>query len=52
MSLFFSDVYNKIPEFKKMSEFGKKVRNIFGSVRHIPKAIFGELERLNAIGNK
>ena len=40
VSLFFSDVYNKIPEFKKMSEFGKKVRNIFGSVRHIPKAIF------------
>ena len=40
VSLFFSDVNHKIPEFQKMSEFGKKVRNIFGSVRHIPKAIF------------
>ena len=40
MSLFFSDVYRKIPEFQKQSEFGKKIRNIFGSVRHIPKAIF------------
>jgi len=40
VSLFFSDVYRKIPEFQKLSEFGKKLRNIFGSVRHIPKAIF------------
>jgi hypothetical protein len=40
VSLFFSDVYRKIPEFQKLSEFGKKLRNIFGSVHHIPKAIF------------
>jgi hypothetical protein len=40
VSLFFSNVYRKILEFQKLSEFGKKLRNIFGSVRHIPKAIF------------
>ena len=32
VSLFFSDVYLKVQRFQKLSEFGKKVRNIFGSV--------------------
>ncbi len=45
VSLFFSDVYNKVPQFKKLSEFSKKVRNIFGSVQHIPKAIFEQHSR-------
>lgn len=45
VSLFFSDVYLKVPEFQKLSEFGKKARNIFGSVRHIPKAIFETYSR-------
>ena len=45
VSLFFSDVYNKVPQFKQLSEFCKKVRNIFGSVRHIPKAIFEQHSR-------
>jgi hypothetical protein len=40
VSLFFSDVYLKVPQFQQLSEFGKKLRNIFGSVRHTPKAIF------------
>ena len=34
VSLFFSDVYTKVPEFKRLSNFAKKVCNIFGSVRH------------------
>ncbi len=33
VSLFFSDVYKKVPAFKRLSDFAKKVRNIFGSVR-------------------
>ena len=45
VSLFFSDVYNKVPQFKQLSEFCKKARNIFGSVRHIPKAIFEQHSR-------
>jgi hypothetical protein len=40
VSLFFSDVYTKVPEFKRLSDFAKKVRNIFGSVRHSPSAMF------------
>jgi hypothetical protein len=40
VSLFFSDVYTKVPQFKRLSDFGKKVRNIYGLVRHSPKAMF------------
>ena len=36
----FSDVYNRVPQFKRLSDFSKKVGNIFGSVRHSPKAMF------------
>jgi hypothetical protein len=45
VSLFFSDVYNKVPQFKRLSDFGKKVRNVFGSVRHSPKAMFETYSR-------
>ena len=38
--LFFSDVYTKVPQFKMLADFAKKVRNIFGLVRHSPKAMF------------
>jgi hypothetical protein len=40
VSLFFSDIYTKVPQFKRLSDFGKKVQNIFGLVRHGPKAMF------------
>ncbi len=40
VSLFFSDVYKKVPEFKRLSDLAKKVRNIFGLVRHSPSAMF------------
>ena len=39
VSLFFSDVYTTVPEFKRLSNFANKVHNIFGSVRHSPSAI-------------
>ena len=45
VSLFFSDVYTKVSEFRKISDFAKKVRNIFGSTRHSPKAIFEKYSR-------
>ncbi len=41
----FSDVYNSVPQFKRLSDFSKKVRNIFGSVRHSPKAMFETYSR-------
>ena len=43
--MFFSDVYNRVPQFKRLSDFSKKVRNIFGSVRHSPKAMFENYSR-------
>ena len=43
--LFFSDVYNRVPQFKRLSDFSKKLRNIFGSVRHSPKAMFETYSR-------
>jgi hypothetical protein len=39
-SLIFSDVYAKVPEFNRLSNFAKKVRNIIGSVCHSPSTIF------------
>jgi hypothetical protein len=40
VSLFFSDVYTKVKSFMLLSAFAKRVRNIFGSVRHSPSAMF------------
>jgi hypothetical protein len=40
VSLFFSDVYKKVPEFIRLSNFAKLVRNILGSVRHSLSAMF------------
>ena len=34
VSLFFSDVFLKIPAFKNFSNFAKKLHNVFGSTRH------------------
>ena len=50
VSLFFSDVYTKVPEFKRLSNFAKKVRNIFGSVRHSPSAMFKKYSRAHNKG--
>ena len=47
---FFSDVYKKVPEFKRLSDFAKKVRNIFDSVRHSPSAMFKKYTRLHNKG--
>ncbi|KAL7532944.1 hypothetical protein ACHAWF_009154 [Thalassiosira exigua] len=40
VSLFFADCFKYIPEFKRMAFFCKKLRNVFGSVRHKSAAIF------------
>jgi hypothetical protein len=45
VSLFFSYVYKRVPQFKRLSDFSKKVRNIFSSVRHSPKAMFKTYSR-------
>jgi hypothetical protein len=50
VSLFFSDVYKKVPEFKRLSDFAKKVCNIFGLVRHNPSAMFKKYTRLHNKG--
>ena len=41
VSLFFADVYTKkVKSFMLLSAFAKRVRNIFGAVRHSPSAMF------------
>jgi hypothetical protein len=39
-SLFFKDIFTKMPVFQCLSQFSKWCRNIFGSTRHHPHAIF------------
>ena len=45
VSLFFSDVFTKMPEFEILANFAKKLRNIFGSTRHVTTAIFNKLSK-------
>ena len=40
VSLFFKDVFTKVPVFIHIAKFVKRCRNIFGSTRHGPHAIF------------
>ena len=40
VSLFFSDVFKNVREFCMLSKFYKKCRNIWGSTRHLPAAMF------------
>ena len=40
VSLFFKDIFTKMPVFQCLSQFSKQCRNIFGSTRHCPHAIF------------
>jgi hypothetical protein len=40
VSLLFSDVYTKVRFFTILAVFAERVRNIFGSVRHAPSAMF------------
>ena len=50
VSLFFSDVYTKVRYFGILSVFAEKVRNIFGSVRHAPSAMFKKYTRVHNNG--
>ena len=45
VSLFFADVYTKVKSFMLLSAFAKKLRNIFGAVRHSPSAMFKKYSR-------
>ena len=45
VSLFFSDVSTKIPELVVLSNFVKKLRNVFGSTRHIFTAMFNKYSK-------
>ncbi len=40
VSLFFKDIFIKMPVFQFLSQFLKQCRNVFGSTRHGPHAIF------------
>ncbi len=40
ISLFFKDIFTKMPVFQCLSQFSKWCRNIFGSTCHGPHAIF------------
>jgi hypothetical protein len=40
VSLFFKDIFTKIPVIQRSSQFLKQCRNIFGSTHHGPHAIF------------
>ncbi len=40
VSLFFKDIFTKMPVFQCLSQFLKRCRNIFGSTCHGPHAIF------------
>jgi len=45
VSLFFANVYTKVKSFMLLSAFAKRVRNIFGAVRHSPSAMFKKYSR-------
>jgi hypothetical protein len=40
VSLFFKDIFTKMPVFQCLSQFSIRCRNIFGSTHHGPHAIF------------
>jgi hypothetical protein len=40
VSLFFKDIFTKVPVFQCLSQFSKRCRNIFGSTCHGPHDIF------------
>ncbi len=40
MALLFQDVFNGCPEYVQLSNVCKKFRNVFGSTRHAPTAMF------------
>ena len=50
VSLFFSDCYTKIKEFQDLRCFTRLVRNVFGSTRHAPTAIFDKQSKMHNNG--
>ena len=52
VSLFFSDVFLKIPAFNNFYNFSKKLRNLFGSTRHTTTAMFNKYSNKHNNGIK
>lgn len=50
VSLFFSDVFNKIPEYRMLANFCKSCRDIWGATRHLPAAMFKAQSKLHNNG--
>jgi hypothetical protein len=48
--LFFKDVYTQCHLFFSLYQFSKRLRNIFGSCRHVPHAIFKKYTKLHNRG--
>ena len=44
-SLFLGDVFKKVRQYKRLCNFSRKLRNVFGSVRHKTKAMFDKCSR-------
>ena len=44
-SLIFKDLYEKTPEFALLRNFTRQARNMFGSIRHLPTAMFGNYSK-------
>jgi hypothetical protein len=47
VSLFFKDIFTKMPLFQYLSQFSKRCQNIFGSTCHGPHAIFKKHSIMN-----
>jgi len=52
LALMFSDIYNKVGPYKRMANICRKARNVFGSTRHAPTAMFRKKAKEHNNGKK
>jgi hypothetical protein len=52
VSLFFKDIFTKMPVFQCISQFSKRCQNIFGSTHHGPHAIFNSLSAKSVLAGE
>ena len=52
VSLFFSGVFSKIPEYEQLMNFSKILRNIFGSTIHATTSMFNKYSNIHNRGIK
>lgn len=50
ISLVFKDIFENIPEYMMLSNFSKKLRNVFGSMRHSSTSMFKKQTKLHNNG--